>query len=178
VVSVKVGEQISVKRWKLFPSSEMGYFTRNSKSTSVTETCQRKIDMRPYVKIIMCYFTLWLGTRYCYEGSARPDGVTSHKTTVKEYTETLIPRRLHWIQEHNMKYWHAVRSRDNAVGTATGYGLVDWGVGVRVPVGSRISSSRHPNRLWGPPSLLFNGYRGLFPGGEAAGACSWPLTST
>jgi hypothetical protein len=56
-----------------------------------------------------------------------------------------------------------VRSRDGAVGIATGYGLDDQGVGVRVPVGSRIfSSPRRPERIWGPPNLLFNGYRGLF----------------
>jgi hypothetical protein len=46
---------------------------------------------------------------------------------------------------------------------ATDYGLGDRGVGVRVPVGSRIfSSPRRPDRLWGPPSLTYNGYRGLF----------------
>jgi hypothetical protein len=40
----------------------------------------------------------------------------------------------------------------------------DRGVGVRVPVGSRIfSSPRGTNRLWGPPNLLSNGYRGLSP---------------
>jgi hypothetical protein len=33
------------------------------------------------------------------------------------------------------------RSRDSIVGIATGYGLVDRGVGVRVPVGSRILST-------------------------------------
>jgi hypothetical protein len=29
-------------------------------------------------------------------------------------------------------------NQDSVVGIATGYGLDDWGVGVRVPVGSRI----------------------------------------
>jgi hypothetical protein len=53
------------------------------------------------------------------------------------------------------------RSRDSVDGIATGYGLEDRGVGVRVPVRSRIFSSlRHPDRLCGPPSLLSNGYLG------------------
>jgi hypothetical protein len=46
-------------------------------------------------------------------------------------------------------------------GIAACYGLNDRGVGVRVPIGSRIfSSSRLPDHIWGPPSLLSNGYRG------------------
>jgi hypothetical protein len=62
------------------------------------------------------------------------------------------------------------RSRDSAVGIATGYGLEDQEVGVRVPVGSRIfSSPRRPVRLWGPPSLLSNGYRGVSRGVKRQG---------
>ena len=32
-----------------------------------------------------------------------------------------------------------------------------------------------PDRPWGPPSLLYNGYR-VFPGGKAAEAWCWPPT--
>jgi hypothetical protein len=62
-----------------------------------------------------------------------------------------------------------MRSRDSTVGIATGYGLDDREVGVRVPV---ESSPRRPDRLWGPPNLLSNGYGGgaSLPGGKAAGA--------
>jgi hypothetical protein len=57
-------------------------------------------------------------------------------------------------------------SLDSSVGIATGYGPDDRGIGVRVPVGSRIfSSARRPDRLCGPPNLLSNGYRRLFPRG-------------
>jgi hypothetical protein len=42
----------------------------------------------------------------------------------------------------------------------TGYGLNGRGVGVRVPVGSRIFSSRRPDRLWSPPNFLSDGYLG------------------
>jgi hypothetical protein len=53
----------------------------------------------------------------------------------------------------------------SAVGIATGYGLDYREVGVLVPVGSRIFTSLYRlERLWGPPSLLFNGYWGSFPG--------------
>jgi hypothetical protein len=49
-------------------------------------------------------------------------------------------------------------SRDSSVGIATGYGLNCRGVGVRVPVGSRIfSSPPRPDRLCGPPNLLSSG---------------------
>jgi len=41
-----------------------------------------------------------------------------------------------------------------------------------------FSSTPLPDRLWGPPSFLSNGYQGLFLSrGKAAGAWSWQLTS-
>jgi hypothetical protein len=53
-----------------------------------------------------------------------------------------------------------------AQSVSTGYGLDDRGVGVRVPVGSRIfSSSSRPDRLCGTPNLLSSGYRVLFSPG-------------
>jgi hypothetical protein len=60
--------------------------------------------------------------------------------------------------------------RGSAGVLSTGYGLDDRGIGVRVPIGSRILSSPYrPDRLWGPSNLKSNGYRGLFPGSKRQG---------
>jgi hypothetical protein len=57
-------------------------------------------------------------------------------------------------------------SQDSAVGIATGYGLESRRVGVKVPVRAKFFSSlRRPDLFCGPPSLLFDAYRGLFPRG-------------
>jgi hypothetical protein len=48
------------------------------------------------------------------------------------------------------------RGRDSAVGIATGYGLNDGGVGVRVPVGARIFFSLVPTQppiQWVPGAI-------------------------
>jgi hypothetical protein len=64
-----------------------------------------------------------------------------------------------------------IQRQDRAVGIATGYRLEDLGVGVRVPVGSRILfSPRRSDRLWGPSNLLSNGHQASFPWSKAAGA--------
>jgi hypothetical protein len=54
--------------------------------------------------------------------------------------------------------------RDSSVRIATAYGLDYRG---SIPRRGEIffSSPHRPDRHWGPPSLLYNGYRGLFPGG-------------
>jgi hypothetical protein len=60
-----------------------------------------------------------------------------------------------------MKKYSFFTMSNSAVGIATSYGLDDIGVGVRVPLRSRIfTSPNRPDQLWGPPNL-FNGYRGL-----------------
>jgi hypothetical protein len=65
------------------------------------------------------------------------------------------------------------RSRDNAIGIATGYELEDPGVRVRVPVGSRIvSSPSRPTVSEVHPASCPMGTGDSFPGGKAAGACS------
>jgi hypothetical protein len=47
-----------------------------------------------------------------------------------------------------------------------------------IPIRGKTSSPspRHPDWFWGPPSLLINGYQGLFTRGKAATAWSWPLS--
>jgi hypothetical protein len=80
--------------------------------------------------------------------------------------DELIPNISHISYLTQYISYTLIRRRDSVVGIGVGYGLDDRGVGVRVPVGSRFFSSCRPDRLWGPPNLLSNGYRGLFSRGQ------------
>ena len=51
---------------------------------------------------------------------------------------------------------------------------MSWKIRGLNPGGGEIFHTR-PDRSWGPPSLLYNGYR-VFPGGKAARAWRWPPT--
>jgi hypothetical protein len=62
---------------------------------------------------------------------------------------------------------------DSSVGLATSYGLECLGIESRWGEIFRT----YPDRPWGLPSLLYNGYR-VFPGCKAAGARRWPITPT
>jgi hypothetical protein len=58
-------------------------------------------------------------------------------------------------------------SRDSSVSIVSDYGLDDRAIGVRSPAGAKdfFLYPLCPDRLWGPPSLLYNGYRGSFARG-------------
>jgi len=57
---------------------------------------------------------------------------------------------------------------------------MEWMTRVYFPAGTIMFFSSSPPRsywLWCPPNLPSNGGGGLFPGGKAIRAWSWPLTS-
>jgi hypothetical protein len=68
---------------------------------------------------------------------------------------------------------------NSSVGIALGYGLGDRGSSFRFPTGAGNFSLHHrvQNGSGPHPASYPMGTRGSLPGGKAAGACSWPLTS-
>jgi hypothetical protein len=68
-------------------------------------------------------------------------------------------------------YIHKLKSRDSTVGIATGYGLDDKTIGVRVPVGQKCSFLLVIQTESGAqPASYRNGTGVFFPGVKATGA--------
>jgi hypothetical protein len=104
------------------------------------------------------------------------DCATAALTRHWTYTELHV---VHALTPNIFQVLISSTRRGGAVGKATGYKLHNWGVVVRVPIGSRILMSPHGSGLlWGPPSFLSSGYReGSLSSGKTTEACSCPLTS-
>jgi hypothetical protein len=64
-------------------------------------------------------------------------------------------------------YFYGDRSRDSVVGRAIHKGLEGPGLESRQEHKNFLQN--RPDRLWGPPSLLFRGYRGFFSGVKLPG---------
>jgi hypothetical protein len=77
-----------------------------------------------------------------------------------------------WIQVFFVFLNFPERGPDSSVGIATRYGLDGPGIKTKYPVVGEIFRT-FPDRPWGPPSLLYNGYR-VFLGCKVAGAWCWP----
>ena len=78
------------------------------------------------------------------------------RNLVLKFSEKTALRTRWFNWEHNTK----IMGTDSSVGTATRYGLDGRGSN---PSGGEIFRIR-PHRPWGPPSLLYKGYRLSFPG--------------
>jgi hypothetical protein len=106
---------------------------------------------------------------HCWiRGAAGFASISTFRAVPSTLTPTTSDRR---VYKESLRTWQGV-GRDSSVGIATDL----WAgfSGIRIPVGGEIFRTC-PDRPWGPPSLLYNGYR-VFPGGKAARAWRWSST--
>jgi hypothetical protein len=124
-----------------------------------------------YLCLVLARGLLWV--EFTHDSYARPSSRESIRWTCHVHSYIIFS-----IPQVFLPPSVQIKSRDSVVGTETGYGRDDRGVGVRVPIGSRIFSFPcRPDRLWVHPTSYLMGTGGSFPGGKAAEAWSWPLTS-
>jgi hypothetical protein len=62
-----------------------------------------------------------------------------------------------------------MKTRGSSVSTVSDYGLDDLAIGVRSPAQAKDFSPSLCVQTWGPPSLLYNGYRGVLSPGVKHG---------
>jgi hypothetical protein len=87
---------------------------------------------------------------------------------IYQYSETNV---MHCLFSLELRASTCVKGPGSSVGIATDYGLD--GPGIESRWGENFRT--RPDQPWGPPSLLYNGYR-VFPGGKAARVWCWPPT--
>jgi hypothetical protein len=88
------------------------------------------------------WYTSWFGPSFPYITWAYNFSVLGSLFYLKDGRRSFL-RNVHKYKTQRGPYIYLLfndGSRDSAVGIATGYGLDDWEVGVRVPIGSRIFS--------------------------------------
>jgi hypothetical protein len=130
-----------------------------------------------FIHLFTCHNSLWIFAQFNIYNSCRNMLSVILIQTQHHELQLLMKAYISFSYLYFNKYWVAwkngsvmtwiffFRNQDNIVGIVTGIRLDDRGVGVRIPLGSRIfSSARRPDRLWGPPNLS-NGYQVLFPQG-------------
>jgi hypothetical protein len=118
-------------------------------------------------QVLMWWFLCWHVTLMQSCSSSQPGPHEEHSVGNPDSCCFLTRRRLTFRQI-------CVRGCDlslSGVWIAINYGLDGRGVE------PRFFSLQCPDRFWGPPGLLCNGYRGSFSWSKAVGAWSWPLTS-
>jgi hypothetical protein len=96
-------------------------------------------------------------------------------STLTKISHKICIRTGTWVE----KVIKSIYIRDSSVGIALDYGLDDRGSRVRFPAGAGNHSLHHrvQNSSGAHPASYPMGTRGSFPGGKAAGAWSWPLSS-
>ena len=92
-------------------------------------------------------------------------GIATTLCNFKMVCVTVFPTTFPSLVQQKYLNLLSFTSRTHEIKTAIRYGLDGRGLN---PGRGEIFRT-HPDRPWGPPSLLYNGYR-VFPGGKAVGA--------
>ena len=140
-------------------NGNQGRLTSASQGTIMYLSTLLIVGSTSHVMVLSC--SVWKSSALLEGSKASPacpcDKITTKMTMTVEQSRKDTKRKKRSTGKQT--------GRDSSVGIATRYGLEGPGSN---PGGGEIFRTR-PDLTWGPPSLLYNGYR-VFPGGKAAGA--------